>query len=238
MAIYTSFIKLWPYDKSFSLRHYTFGLVDGGVIVAFFNSLKMALLTAVFGTILIFGGAYLIEKSRGMTRTARIHPAAGGHSDGRAGHGARPRLHFLLQSSGQSAQWPVSRHDHPGDRDDRALLHVEPPDRGDGAEGARQRIRGRVGEPEGAVLQDLFPRHCSGLPARHSRHRPLSLRQRDGDDLRGRLPLLARYEACVAGDPEPRRRRRDRTGGGDGDPDRPVLDDRVPALRGHHAASC
>ncbi len=67
MAIYTSFIKLWPYDKSFSLRHYTFGLVDGGVIVAFFNSLKMALLTAVFGTILIFGGAYLIEKSRGMT---------------------------------------------------------------------------------------------------------------------------------------------------------------------------
>ena len=26
MAVYTSFIKLWPYDKSFSLRHYTFGL--------------------------------------------------------------------------------------------------------------------------------------------------------------------------------------------------------------------
>src|SRR5437762_8321119 len=67
MAIYTSFIKLWPYDKSFSLRHYTFGLVDGGVIVAFFNSLEMALLTAVFGTLLIFGGAYLIEKTRGMT---------------------------------------------------------------------------------------------------------------------------------------------------------------------------
>jgi iron(III) transport system permease protein len=67
MAIYTSFIKLWPYDKSFSLRHYTFGLIDGGVISAFFNSLEMALLTAVFGTMLIFGGAYLIEKTRGMT---------------------------------------------------------------------------------------------------------------------------------------------------------------------------
>ena len=66
MAIYTSFIKLWPYDKSFSLRHYTFGLVDGGVISSFFNSLRMALLTAFFGTILIFGGAYLIEKTRGM----------------------------------------------------------------------------------------------------------------------------------------------------------------------------
>jgi iron(III) transport system permease protein len=66
MAIYTSFIKLWPYDKSFSLRHYTFGLVDGGVISSFFNSLRMALLTAFFGTVLIFGGAYLIEKTRGM----------------------------------------------------------------------------------------------------------------------------------------------------------------------------
>jgi iron(III) transport system permease protein len=66
MAIYTSFIMLWPYDKSFSLRHYTFGLVDGGVISSFFNSLRMALLTAFFGTIMIFGGAYLIEKTRGM----------------------------------------------------------------------------------------------------------------------------------------------------------------------------
>jgi iron(III) transport system permease protein len=66
MAVYTSFIKLWPYDKSFSLRHYTFGLIDGGVISAFFNSLEMAALTAVFGTLLIFGGAYLIEKTRGM----------------------------------------------------------------------------------------------------------------------------------------------------------------------------
>ncbi len=67
MAIYTSFIKLWPYDLTFSMRHYTFGLVDGGVISAFFNSLRMALLTAVFGTVLVFGGAYLLEKTRGAT---------------------------------------------------------------------------------------------------------------------------------------------------------------------------
>src|SRR5207244_13236305 len=37
MAVYTSFIKLWPYDKSFSMRHFTFGLIDGGVISSFFN---------------------------------------------------------------------------------------------------------------------------------------------------------------------------------------------------------
>ncbi len=72
MAIYTSFIKLWPYDKSFSLRHYTFGLVDGGVILSFFNSLRMALATAFFGTILIFGGAYLLEKTRGMSGTRAL----------------------------------------------------------------------------------------------------------------------------------------------------------------------
>ena len=63
MAIYTSFIKLWPYDKSFSLRHYTFGLIDGGVISSFFNSLKLALLVAFFGTLFIFGSAYLLEKT-------------------------------------------------------------------------------------------------------------------------------------------------------------------------------
>jgi iron(III) transport system permease protein len=66
MAIYTSFIKFWPYDKSMSLRHYTFGLVDAGVITSFFNSLTMAVLTAVLGTMFIFMVAYLLEKTRGM----------------------------------------------------------------------------------------------------------------------------------------------------------------------------
>lgn len=71
MAVYTSFIKLWPYDLSFSLRHYQFGLIDGGVISSFFNSLKMALFTAVFGTAFIFATAYLLEKTRGAGWTKR-----------------------------------------------------------------------------------------------------------------------------------------------------------------------
>jgi iron(III) transport system permease protein len=66
MAVYTSFIKFWPYDKSMSLRHYTFGLVDAGVITSFFNSLTMAILTAVLGTMFVFMVAYLLEKTRGM----------------------------------------------------------------------------------------------------------------------------------------------------------------------------
>jgi iron(III) transport system permease protein len=65
MAIYTSFIKLWPYNLTPSLRHYIFGLVDGGVIESYFNSLKMALTAAVLGTALVFGTAYLLEKTRG-----------------------------------------------------------------------------------------------------------------------------------------------------------------------------
>ena len=65
MALYASFVKFWPYDLSFSLRHYAFGLVDAEVDVAFVNSLKLAAGTAVGGTILVFCGAYLLEKTRG-----------------------------------------------------------------------------------------------------------------------------------------------------------------------------
>ena len=72
MAVYTSFIKLWPYDKSFSLRHYTYGLIDAGVISSFFNSLKMAIFAALFGTMYIFGVAYLLEKTRGMPLTKGV----------------------------------------------------------------------------------------------------------------------------------------------------------------------
>ena len=65
MAVFTSFIKLWPYNLSFSLRHYVFGLIDGGVIDSYFNSLQMAFASAVAGTFLIFGTAYLLEKTQG-----------------------------------------------------------------------------------------------------------------------------------------------------------------------------
>jgi iron(III) transport system permease protein len=66
MALYASFVKFWPYDLSFSLRHYAFGLIDAEVDVAFMNSLKLALGTALGGTLLVFIGAYLLEKTRGV----------------------------------------------------------------------------------------------------------------------------------------------------------------------------
>ena len=66
MAIFASFASFWPYNLTPSLRHYTMGLVDAEVGVGFVNSLKMAAGTAVFGTALVFCGAYLLEKTRGM----------------------------------------------------------------------------------------------------------------------------------------------------------------------------
>ncbi len=68
MAVFASFASFWPYNMTPSLRHYQLGLLDAEVGVAFFNSLKMAAGTAVFGTLLVFSGAYLLEKTKGMDR--------------------------------------------------------------------------------------------------------------------------------------------------------------------------
>ena len=68
---YAALIKFWPYNLSFSLDHYQFDLMDGGGWASYTNSIKMALYTAVFGTIIVFSGAYLTEKSRGF-RTGRM----------------------------------------------------------------------------------------------------------------------------------------------------------------------
>jgi iron(III) transport system permease protein len=65
MAIFASFASFWPYNLTPSLRHYTLGLVDAEVGVGFVNSLKMAAGTALFGTALVFCGAYLLEKTKG-----------------------------------------------------------------------------------------------------------------------------------------------------------------------------
>jgi len=66
MAVFASFATFWPYDLSPSWRHYLTGLVDAEVGDGFVNSLEMAAGTALFGTALVFGGAYLLEKTRGL----------------------------------------------------------------------------------------------------------------------------------------------------------------------------
>ncbi|MGL6110126.1 MAG: putative 2-aminoethylphosphonate ABC transporter permease subunit [Rubrivivax sp.] len=82
MALYASFVKFWPYDLSFSWRHYQMGLFDAEVGEGFVNSLLMASGTAVFGTALVFVGAYLLEKTqgagplRGLVRMLSMLPMA------------------------------------------------------------------------------------------------------------------------------------------------------------------
>lgn len=69
-ALLASFVKVWPYDLSIGLWHYDFGRMGGGGYKALWNSVRMSFYSAVLGTILAFGSAYLVEKGRcaGMLR--------------------------------------------------------------------------------------------------------------------------------------------------------------------------
>ena len=66
MAVYTSLVSLWPYDLSFTLKHYQFVLVESDMSAAYKNSLVVAVATAFIGTFIVFIGAYLIEKTRNL----------------------------------------------------------------------------------------------------------------------------------------------------------------------------
>ncbi|MGL6047618.1 MAG: putative 2-aminoethylphosphonate ABC transporter permease subunit [Vogesella sp.] len=63
-AIAAAFIQQWPYQLSLTLQHFDFDLVDGGGWLAFANSLKLALYTALAGTVLVFLGAWGSSKLR------------------------------------------------------------------------------------------------------------------------------------------------------------------------------
>ena len=66
MAAYASFVTFWPYNLSLSLKNYDFDVMDGGGWEAYYNSIRLAIYCAVFGSGLIFLGSYLVEKVRGI----------------------------------------------------------------------------------------------------------------------------------------------------------------------------
>lgn len=66
MAVFASFAQLWPYNLSPSLDHYISGLVHAELGEALWNSLQLAARTAVLGPVVVFLGAYLLEKTRGL----------------------------------------------------------------------------------------------------------------------------------------------------------------------------
>lgn len=63
---FAALIKFWPYDLSLSLNNYAFDLMDGGGWASYYNSIQMALLTAVIGTLVVFTGGYMVEKTKGF----------------------------------------------------------------------------------------------------------------------------------------------------------------------------
>lgn len=66
VAAWGSLIKFWPYNLTLSLANYNFTRTDSQGWLAYWNSLRMAGWTALIGTALIFTGAYLQEKTRGL----------------------------------------------------------------------------------------------------------------------------------------------------------------------------
>jgi len=64
VAVLASFIRYWPYNLSPTLAHYDFAAADASGWSSYRNSLEMAAWTALFGTAMVFCGAWVLEKSR------------------------------------------------------------------------------------------------------------------------------------------------------------------------------
>ncbi|MFO1191414.1 MAG: putative 2-aminoethylphosphonate ABC transporter permease subunit [Rhodoferax sp.] len=64
MSAWASLVTRWPYNLALTLNNYAFGEFDSNGWAAYWNSLKLAGWTAVIGTVVIFLGAYLLEKTR------------------------------------------------------------------------------------------------------------------------------------------------------------------------------
>jgi iron(III) transport system permease protein len=80
MAGVASLVKIWPYaftnpekyPQLWTLAHYAFDDVGGGGYAAFWNSIRMAALTAIVGAFVTFTSAYLIDKTKGAVWLRRI----------------------------------------------------------------------------------------------------------------------------------------------------------------------
>lgn len=82
VAAWASFINYWPYNLTLTLVNYDFGRVDSNGWSSYWNSINMATWVAVIGTIVIFIGAYLVEKcknfaiGRGLVQFLAMLPLA------------------------------------------------------------------------------------------------------------------------------------------------------------------
>jgi iron(III) transport system permease protein len=72
VALLASVATFWPYNLTPTLKNYRFDMVDGGGWESYRNSVVMAAATALLGTAVIFTGAYLLEKARGLARIRAV----------------------------------------------------------------------------------------------------------------------------------------------------------------------
>ncbi|MEK3889920.1 putative 2-aminoethylphosphonate ABC transporter permease subunit [Bacillus sp. FSL K6-3431] len=71
-VIVAACVKNWPYNLSFTLEHFQFTSYSGDGFTAFKNSLIIAGLTAIFGTVFTFSYAYILEKFRQYTGLRKL----------------------------------------------------------------------------------------------------------------------------------------------------------------------
>lgn len=82
VAFFASIATFWPYNLTPSFKNYDFDMMDGGGWASYYNSLQLGALTALFGTAIVFSGAYLIEKTprfgqmRGFAQFLALLPLA------------------------------------------------------------------------------------------------------------------------------------------------------------------
>jgi len=66
MSVWASFVTRWPYNLALTLNNYAFSEFDSSGWSAYWNSLELAAWTAAIGTVVVFVGAWLLEKTRGF----------------------------------------------------------------------------------------------------------------------------------------------------------------------------
>ena len=66
MSQYAALVRFWPYNLTLGLSHYDFDRLGTGGWAAYGNSIRLSLCTALVGTVVVFVGAYLVEKSPGF----------------------------------------------------------------------------------------------------------------------------------------------------------------------------
>ncbi len=67
-VLLASSVNVWPYDLSFTMRHFTFQNVAGNGFETYLNSIVVSVFSAFMGTAIVFLTAYLVEKTRILPR--------------------------------------------------------------------------------------------------------------------------------------------------------------------------